>query len=72
MGMQNALQQGPEASFPTQPSFRGDAQHRTRNLELIISGFRVHRYAVPRNDGVEQRLAPLVNPFLTINRAKIA
>jgi hypothetical protein len=27
-----------------QVSFRGDAQHRTRNLALITSGFRVQPY----------------------------
>jgi hypothetical protein len=34
------------------PSFRGDAQHRTRNLDQqTTSGFRVHaRSRVPRND----------------------
>jgi hypothetical protein len=25
---------------------------RTRNLAPIISGFRVHRFATPRNDGI--------------------
>src|SRR5260370_35831796 len=29
----------------------GRAEARTRNLELISSGFRVHRCAMPRNDG---------------------
>jgi hypothetical protein len=53
LGMQNAVQQN-------QPSFRGDAQHRTRNLE------------VPGSLRAPERQRPPVNAFLTINRAKIA
>ena len=56
----------------------GRASARTRNLARIISGFRVHRCAMPRNDedqmvGTAQgRLRPPCDPYSPHCRASVA
>src|SRR5438128_2549818 len=57
-------------------SFRGDAQHRTRNLEIprcAIAHLRSGSYAPSRNDGFQKRrpaCASLLNFNLTVRQRR--